>query len=216
MTTSYNARVDLDRPAPAGHDDEWTDRAIDGLRGFSPAISRGLHGGATIDFTVPAADVRQAATIALSLASDVAEGADVVGLELLTTAEFDRRAGAHLPRLLSVSEVAQRLGISRQAVLQRIDSGSMPATKVGTTWVVPEGVAPTVREPVSDVRYESRAEAVLREIIEPIEATGEARRDEYDIDAIASAVLADADQGYALLVDHDEFWSVVSEHELER
>lgn len=146
MTTSYNARVDLDRPAPAGHDDEWTDRAIDGLRGFSPAVSRGLHGGATIDFTLPAADVRQAATIALSLATDIADGADIVGLELLTTVEFDRRAGAHLPALLSVSETAERLGISRQAVLQRIDSGSLPATKVGSTWAIPEAVASVVSE----------------------------------------------------------------------
>lgn len=213
MSTSYNARVDLDRPAPAGHDDEWTDRAIDGLRGFSPAVSRGLHGGASIDFTLPADDVRQAVTIALSLTADIADGADIVGLELLTTVEFDRRAGAHMPALLSVSEAAERLGVSRQAVLQRIDTGSLPATKVGSTWAIPEGAAPAVRRPVSDARYASLAEAVLREIVEPIEATGEASRDRYDVDAIAAAVLADADLGFAPLVEEDEFWSIVAEHE---
>lgn len=213
MSTEYNARVDLNRPAPNGRDDEWTDRTIDALRGFSPAVSRGLHGGATVDFTITAADVRQAATIALSLASDIAQGADVVGLELLTTAEFDRRAGAHLPALLSVSEAAQRLGVTRQAVLQRIDSGSLPATKVGSAWVIPEGAVPAVRVPVSDARYESRGEAVLREIVEPIEATGEASREEYDIDAIAAQVLGDADLGFAMMVESDEFWSTVAEHQ---
>jgi excisionase family DNA binding protein len=37
---------------------------------------------------------------------------------------------------LSVAEVAVRLGITRQAVLKRIRSGRLPATKVGRAYVV--------------------------------------------------------------------------------
>lgn len=44
--------------------------------------------------------------------------------------------------LLSVSQAAQLLGISRASVIKRIDSGSMPAHKVGATYVIP---AATVR-----------------------------------------------------------------------
>ena len=60
-------------------------------------------------------------------------------------------------------------------------------------------------------RYTTRNEAIEREIIEPIEA-GEATRDEYDIDAIAGAVLGTYAEGYALTVDADEFWEIVARH----
>jgi excisionase family DNA binding protein len=43
-----------------------------------------------------------------------------------------------MPELVSVTEAAERLGVSRQAVLQRLASGSLPGTKVGTTWAVQE------------------------------------------------------------------------------
>ncbi|MCR6688104.1 helix-turn-helix domain-containing protein [Cellulomonas sp.] len=141
--TDYNARIDLNHPAPAGHDDPFTDTVLTALEGFSPAVSRGMHGGTTLDFTIPANDLKQATTLALSLAT-TATTAELVGLEVIPTVEFDRRNGTHMPALLSVSETAERLGISRQAVLQRIESGNLVATKVGSTWVIPEATAPAV------------------------------------------------------------------------
>jgi len=62
--------------------------------------------------------------------------------------------------------------------------------------------------------YATRAEAIEREIIEPIEASGEVRdaRAEFDIDAIAAEVLGDYADGYACLVDADEFWRIVERH----
>lgn len=36
----------------------------------------------------------------------------------------------------SVTEVAKELGITRQAVLLRIQKGQIKAVKVGSTWVV--------------------------------------------------------------------------------
>jgi hypothetical protein len=39
----------------------------------------------------------------------------------------------------SVSEVAAERAISRQAVLAQIAAGTLPAAKVGTTWVVARG-----------------------------------------------------------------------------
>ncbi len=52
---------------------------------------------------------------------------------------------------LSVAQVAARLGITRQAVLKRIRSGRLAATKVGRAYVVPEaalGAPPINDDPV--------------------------------------------------------------------
>lgn len=59
--------------------------------------------------------------------------------------------------------------------------------------------------------YTSRDEAIADEIIAPIEA-GEASAGEYDIDAIADAVLGSHAQGYALREGID-FWAVVADHD---
>ena len=59
-------------------------------------------------------------------------------------------------------------------------------------------------------RYATRDEAIYREIVEPIEA-GEATAAEYNIDAIADAVLLGHEDGYALDEDVD-FWAAVMEN----
>lgn len=62
--------------------------------------------------------------------------------------------------------------------------------------------------------YSTRTEAIAREIIDPINA-GDADASDYDIEAIADAVLGDYESGYALVVsEEEEFWSVVAEHAL--
>lgn len=64
---------------------------------------------------------------------------------------YGNLAGVVEQELLSVTQVAQLLGITRQAVLKRIRAGRLEATKVGRNYVVPaEAVhgAPAVREPV--------------------------------------------------------------------
>jgi len=53
--------------------------------------------------------------------------------------------------LLSVAQAAEVLGITRQAVLKRIRSGRLPATKVGRNYVVPREAlrgAVTASDPV--------------------------------------------------------------------
>ena len=59
--------------------------------------------------------------------------------------------------------------------------------------------------------YSTRDEAIYREIIEAIEA-GDATREEYDIEAIADAVLGDYKDGFALKVEESEFWDTVAAH----
>jgi uncharacterized protein len=57
---------------------------------------------------------------------------------------------------LSVAQAAERLGITRQAVLKRIRSGRLPATKVGQAYIVP-------RSAVSGVP--AKGDPVLTEIV---------------------------------------------------
>lgn len=61
--------------------------------------------------------------------------------------------------------------------------------------------------------YTTRTEAIEREIIEVIEA-GDATIDEYNVDAIADAVIGDYEDGYALKVDEGEFWGIVADNEI--
>lgn len=63
-------------------------------------------------------------------------------------------------------------------------------------------------------RYTTRDEAIAREIIEPIETGNgvESAADEFDVEAIAEAVLADHDGGYASTVDEARFWEIVERY----
>jgi excisionase family DNA binding protein len=52
---------------------------------------------------------------------------------------------------VSVAQAAELLGITRQAVLKRIRTGRLPATKVGQAYIVPRSALsalPTERDPV--------------------------------------------------------------------
>lgn len=70
---------------------------------------------------------------------------------------------------------------------------------------------------MTNTTYASRAAAIEREIVAPIE-TGDVTqaRLEFDIDAIADEVLGDHEQGYACMVDEERFWQIVAAHHVDR
>lgn len=61
--------------------------------------------------------------------------------------------------------------------------------------------------------YTNRNEAINREIVEVIEA-GDASVENYNVDAIADAILGDYEDGYRVKVDETEFWNIVAENEI--
>ena len=125
---NYNARLELRRRATPG----LAERLVDELADHHPAVGRTDTGHIEVVITLPAETLRQAVVTALALVTDAA------GVEVMTTAEFDRRL--HLPEmpdLVSVGEAAELLGVSRQAVHQGIASGSLPARRVGKSHVLP-------------------------------------------------------------------------------
>lgn len=70
--------------------------------------------------------------------------------------------------------------------------------------------------------YSTRTECIDREIVEPIEASGIAKANEYDIDAIADklVVMEPMDErhecSYRVDADEDEFWACVLDHMLSK
>lgn len=115
----------------------------DQLADVHAAIAPVAGGWAEVTITVPAENLRQAVTTASALVHQAAGAAQVRRLEVLTTEAFDARQGlAPLPELVSVTDAAAALNVTRQAVLQRLESGSLPGRKVGKTWVVPAAALP--------------------------------------------------------------------------
>lgn len=61
--------------------------------------------------------------------------------------------------------------------------------------------------------YSTKDEAIEREIITPIE-NGEATREEYDIDAIAEAVIDSDDRNRYYVREDVDFWDVVADNQI--
>jgi excisionase family DNA binding protein len=131
----HNITIELNQRNPTLDD---IDVLMDAFGDFHPTIGTSAYGWVEVDVTVPGENLRQAIAIGLALAGDVRS---ITGM---TTAEYDRRPTQveRMPQLLSAPDVAERLGISRQAVLTRIERGTLPATKVGREWVIPDTALP--------------------------------------------------------------------------
>lgn len=129
----YNASVEL----TASPDDETVvARIFDQLAEHHVAIGATPTGGMDVILTLEATNLRQATVTALALVQ--AAGLVASGISVLPTTEFDIRAGmANVPPLLSLVQVAERLNVSRQAVLSRIKHGTLPGVRVGNSWAVP-------------------------------------------------------------------------------
>jgi excisionase family DNA binding protein len=138
--TRYNARIEYATREPVD------DHLIHALIDYHPATGRSPRGWAEVTITLPSESLRQATVTALALA-EAALAVDVLALEVLPTDEFDARLGlTPLPEIVSVTEAAEKLGVSRSAVLKRLESGSLPGQKAGSTWVVRADAVLTPKE----------------------------------------------------------------------
>ncbi len=140
MTTDYNAIIELGR----GRGETATaDDIIDALAGHGPVVSPLPRGRWELIITLPAAGLGTAATTAIALASQASLGRPIISLQVMTTAEFDRRIDADEEKPadeLTVTQVAGRLGVTQQRVRQMISEGKLPARRIGgRTLVIPAG-----------------------------------------------------------------------------
>ena len=78
----------------------------------------------------------QAVATATALAAQVG---DLEGIEVIPTQVWDRREGMKIDdvELVSVTEAATILGLTSQAVRDRITAGPLPGRKIGRNWLVP-------------------------------------------------------------------------------
>lgn len=133
--TDYTAEITFTGDLTENH----IDHLMDTLAPYHVAVGGGSRGTYDITITAPAENLRQATRTMLTVAED-ATGQPAASIEVLTTAAWDRRNGfIPVPELVSVTDAAAKLGVSRQAVLQRLESGSLAGQKVGKTWVIPSG-----------------------------------------------------------------------------
>ena len=155
-TMEYNARIEYETR------EDITDDLMAALIDHHPAITRSGRGWIEAHITLPAETLRQAVTTALAIA-DSASNVAVLAIEVLPTAEFDARVDLEaMPELVSVTDAAELLGVSRSAVLQRLESGSLPGTKVGKTWVLQKGAIAPSRHRFTQEDVDAIAEAKAR------------------------------------------------------
>ncbi len=131
--TMYNATIELDVPAARAGED-YGDQLIDRFAEHHAVLGRSLLGRVDLILSLPAVGLWQATATVRALAADL----PVTRLVVETSTDYDRRSEAEIPtRLLSVTEAAEQLGLTRAGVQRRIDSGVLPAIKIGSTWAIP-------------------------------------------------------------------------------
>lgn len=117
------------------HDD--ADAWVERLAPWHGVVTAGPTGNLVVVLSLPAEDLVQACATGLAVLRD--QGLPP-GLAVTAQPESlrDERAGwSPVPELLSLAEAGERLGVSRQRVLQMIDSGKLPAVRVGKVYAVP-------------------------------------------------------------------------------
>lgn len=138
MSTDYNLTVETTHRYTV----EVAEQLLDALADYHPAVGRTSRNRLEVIVTLPAADLRQAIATGLAVVERAAHPAKVTSVEAMTTKEFDARTDVddpvEIPELVSITEAAAALGVTRQAVHQRIEAGTLPATQIGKTWVIPK------------------------------------------------------------------------------
>lgn len=131
MPTNYNATITTRRLTETD-----IDRYIEELNTYHVAVSNPRANEGQIILTIPANTLTQAIQTTQAIASNA--GITIDALTIETTERFDTLANEiPMPKLISVTEAAQLLKVSRQAILQRITAHTIPATKIGDTWAIP-------------------------------------------------------------------------------
>jgi excisionase family DNA binding protein len=131
----YSAQVEVANQGDFTNDE--LERVLGQLEPYHAAIGVSPRGYRSAQISLPAEALAQACTTAMAVVAAALEG-EAIACEVMIEHEFGAREGfVPVPDLVSVTEAATLLGVSRQAVLQRIASKSLPAEKVGREYVIP-------------------------------------------------------------------------------
>ena len=132
----YNATLTITPSSPV--EDDPVDVLMDAFADYHPAVgdAPASPGALQVVITLPAHTLAQAVATATALAAQVG---DLEGIEVIPTQVWDRREGLKIDdvELVSVTEAATILGLTSQAVRDRITAGTLPGRKIGRNWLVP-------------------------------------------------------------------------------
>lgn len=118
--------------------DATMQRALEQLAPWHPAVSESAAGNLVATITIAAENLRQAVATGLIIVEDATGLTALALVEALPEEVRDARQGWDAKSdMLSVTETADRLGVSRQRVLQMIDEGKLPRTRVGRSYTLP-------------------------------------------------------------------------------
>lgn len=114
-----------------------SDEVMNRLASFHAGLGQSERGWASATITLPAESLDQAAHMATVLIA-AAFGTEAIACEVMTEHERDARQGwSSTPsELVSVTEAAELLGITRQGVLDGIKHKRFQAEKVGREWTI--------------------------------------------------------------------------------
>ena len=133
----YNATLTITPSSPV-EDDDTIDVLMDAFADYHPAVgdAPASPGALQVVITLPAHTLAQAVATATALAAQVG---DLEGIEVIPTEVWDRREGLKIDdvELVSVTEAATILGLTSQAIRDRITAGTLPGRKIGRNWLVP-------------------------------------------------------------------------------
>ena len=133
----YNATLTIAPFSPV-EDDDAVDDLMEAFADYHPAVgdAPASPGAVQAVITLPAHTLAHAVAPAPPQAPHV--GA-LEGIEVIPTQVWDRREGLKVDdiELVSVTEAATILGLTSQAIRDRITAGTLPGRKIGRNWVVP-------------------------------------------------------------------------------
>lgn len=140
--TMYNATVDLELANPG---EERALELAEKLQAYHPAVGTSPTGWLSATISYPAESLPQAIATALSVV-EAAAGVQAIAIEVMTEKEFDKQQGfVHVPDLMSTTQFAELMGLSRMRVNQMVQEGDKLLTtqKVGGSYVIAasEGIA---------------------------------------------------------------------------
>lgn len=135
MPRMYNALIEVNERTPLTP--QRVDTLMEAISDYHGTVSQHPRGWVTLRITHPAENLTQATRTAILIAEHATD-AHAIRCDVMLEEEFDLRNGFDTaPELITLSEAARVLGISRQAVLKQVNDGKWKtARKVGTDWTL--------------------------------------------------------------------------------
>lgn len=135
-------------------DDGVDEDILDAFMDWHAVVASAANRNIEVTISVVAEDMRQACLQSLALLSMHDSLPDACRIDVMRSSEYDKLNGfVPVPSLVSVTEAAAILGVSRQRVLQLIHEGSLNGMKVGNGWAVSRAEVDNLSKRKYDKKY---------------------------------------------------------------